>query len=87
MADKEKENNKDAVETFVGSHDGEGYVRIDNVYKYNDGPWYSKILFGEYEPEASFSRTIIHRFNQPSDTLISTPAGYAYSEYYSPTQK
>ena len=87
MADKEKENNKDAVMTFTSSPDIDGsFVSLKQVYKYKDGPWWKRIL-GEYEPGENFQRTIIHRYDQPNDTIITTPAGKAHSLYFGPNVK
>lgn len=86
MANKEK-NNKDAVMTYTSSPDVNGeVVSLKQVYKYKDGPWWKRIL-GEYEPGINFQRIITHRYDQPNDTVIVTPAGNAHSFYYGPNTR
>lgn len=75
-----KKDNKDVVRSTRGLADAKGYGSIDWVYKYKIGPWWTKI-FSKYEPKENYKRSIWHRYAEPNDTTIITPAGTAHSIY------
>lgn len=78
-----EKDNKDVVKSISGPIDETGFSSIDQIYKYKTGPWWTRI-FSDYDPKQKYERSIWHRFHEPNDTTIITPAGTAHSIYLGP---